>query len=151
MTQPSPDIQNESLDQLKKRVERLEKPNPTSYLYAKFGWPITSAGALIWIIQAFMTGSHFFLSIISLLLIGLGAALVAVSFVSAHSEGVEKSERERRIREKNKVSRCLYLEGNISEGKGSVGRCTLYEFDMVDYPYCIYCKEYTATKGSPNM
>ncbi|MFH1676474.1 MAG: hypothetical protein ABIC40_05560 [bacterium] len=151
MTQPSDDKPGESLDQLKKRVERLEKPNPTSQLYARFGWPITGIGVLIWIVQAFMPGNHFFLSILSLILIGLGASLVAVSFVSAHSEGVEKSEKERRIREKNKVSRCLYLEGNISEGKGSVGRCTLYEFDMVDYPYCVYCREYTATKGSPKM
>ena len=141
----------ESLDQLRARVKGLEKPSRTSPLYSKLGWPLLAAGALLWLILILIPGHHFLSSLLALLLIGSGVAAIAMSFVSAHSEGVEETERARLIRERNEIARCLYLEGKIPDGKGLVGRCRLYDFDMVDLPYCIYCREYTASKGEPKV
>jgi len=146
-----PENPRESLDAFRSRVEKLESTTPTSPLLFKIGWPVLAVGLVIWIICLFLPGAQFFTSLFSLALIGLGLLLVGMSYVSSHSEGVEKSERARRIKDRNSNRRCIHLEGNVPEGKGSVGRCRHYEFDMVDYPYCIYCREYSPGKGSPKM
>lgn len=120
-------------------------------MYSKIGWPLLAAGALLWLILLLIPGHFFLTSLLALLLIGAGAGAISMSFVSAHSEGVEESERARMIRERNELERCLYLEGQVPDGKGKVGRCRLYEFDMIDLPYCIYCREYTPSKGEPEV
>ena len=146
-----PDRPKEPLDQFRHRVTRLEVPRLTSNLYSKAGWPIFGIGVVLWLIQLLVTGIRFLPSLLALLLIGLGAASVAMSLFSAQSEGVEEAERARRIRERSSSVRCLYLEGKVPDGKGAVGWCRLYEFDMVDLPYCLYCKEYVPSKGSPEV
>jgi hypothetical protein len=141
----------ESLDRLRDRVERLQKPSLTSPLYFKLGWPLLAVGVLLWLVVLVVPEVPPLLSILALLLIAAGAIAIAMSVVSAHSEGVEESERARLIRERTLLERCLYLEGNVPDGKGKVGRCRLYDFDMVDLPYCLYCREYTSPKGEPEV
>jgi len=141
----------ETLDQLRTRVRKLDKPNLTSPIYSKVGWPFLGLGLLFWLISIFSPGGNFLLALLGTLLLFVGGYSVVMSFMSAQSEGVEVTERSRLIRERNVVSRCLYLEGRIPDGKGNVGRCTYYEFDMTDLPYCIYCKAYTPNKGNPNV
>mgnify|MGYP005620595223 CR=1 FL=1 len=142
---------SESLDKLRARVRDLETPRPTSPIYWKIGWPMLAVGALLWFIEEFLPGPQYLMAICAFLFLAMGAASVGIGAYSAHSEGVEQTEKERRIKERSKNSRCLYLEGNVPDGKGIVGRCRLYEFDMVDLPYCLYCREYTPQKGSPNV
>ena len=146
-----PNRTQESLPQLRARVRRLEMPSRTSPTYSKVGWPLLGAGVLLWIVLLLIPGHHFLLSILALILIGVGVSSVATSFVSAHSEDVEEAERARLIRERDDLERCLYLEGKVPDGKGRVGRCRRYEFDMVDLPYCIYCREYTPSRGEPDV
>ncbi len=141
----------ESLEQFQERVRRLEKPYLTSPMYSRAGWPALGLGVLLWLIEIILPGSQLLSAFIGLVLIGAGVGAIIMSLISAHSEGVEESERARLIRERDSLSRCLYLEGKVPDGKGNVGRCRLYEFDMVDYPYCIYCKEYTASEGEPEV
>jgi len=129
----------------------LEMPRPTSTLFSRAGWPLLGIGVIFWIAEIFMPRPHFLVVIPAIGFVGLGVVAVAISFFSAHSEGVEESERARRIRDRSTSARCLYLEGNVPDGKGTVGRCTLYQFDMVDLPYCLYCKEYSPVKGSPEV
>jgi hypothetical protein len=120
-------------------------------MYWKIGWPMVAVGAVLWFFEAFLPGTQFFMGLGAIVFLGAGAASVGIGVFSAHSEGVEKNEKERRIRDRSKTLRCLYLEGNVPDGKGTVGRCRLYEFDMVDMPYCLYCREYTASKGTPRV
>ena len=141
----------ESMDQFRTRVKHLEKPSRTSPMYGRVGWPLLLIGLLIWLVTFLIPGTPFLVSILALVLSGAGGAAIALSFVSAHSEGVEGTERERCIRERSVVSRCLYLEGKVPDGRGIVGRCRLYEFDMVDLPYCLYCREYKPSKGKPEV
>ncbi len=148
---PVPHRPKESLDRFRARVQSLETPRPTSPIYAKVGWPVLAVGAILWLIETILPGHQFLMAIGAIVFIGLGVASIATSIFSAHSEGVEESERARRIRERNLISRCVYLEGNVPDGKGRVGRCRLYEFDMVDLPYCLYCREYAPMKGSPEV
>ena len=146
-----PHSPKESLEQLRARVERLEKPSLTSPLFSRVGWPLLGVGLIIWLAALILPRSHFIAYLLGLIFVGSGLVAVVMSFISAHSEGVEETEHKRRIREKSVVARCLYLEGKVPDGKGTVGRCRLYEFDMVDYPYCLYCKEYAPSKGEPEV
>jgi hypothetical protein len=145
------DKPKESLDQLRARVKSLERPNLTSPLYSKIGWPFLILGILLWIVIPFTPGGNLLMALLGTLVLVVGVYGVAMSFMSAHSEGVEENERARLIRERSVVSKCLYLEGKVPDGKGDVGRCRYYEFDMVDMPYCIYCRQYTPTKGEPRV
>lgn len=148
---PVPVDFSENLEQLQTRVRKLEVNYNTSTLFSTLGWSCLGIGTVIWTLVLFTGGGKFFPSLLSLALTAVGASLVALSFFASHSEKVESAERQRRIREKNTVNRCLYLEGNVPEGKGSIGRCQLYDFNMADYPYCIYCREYSPSMGSPKI
>jgi hypothetical protein len=108
-------------------------------------------GVLVWLLTIFLPGSQFVAALLSALLIAIGAVAVVMSFLSEHSEGIEGTEKARKIRDRGVVSKCLYLEGKIPDGKGKVGHCRLYDFDMSEYPYCIYCKEYKPGKGVPDV
>ncbi|MCX6646094.1 MAG: hypothetical protein NTY09_07035 [bacterium] len=141
----------ETLDQFRERVSKIEKPTQTSPLYAKLGWPMLGLGLVFLLFDFFAPGSYFILSFLGSLGVLGGIGALAMSYISEHSEGVEGRERDKLIRERSATSRCLYLEGKVPEGKGTMGRCRLYEFDMADYPYCIHCKEYTSPKGNPNV
>jgi len=129
----------------------LEKPSLTSPFYAKVGWPVLIAGGVIWLGTLILPGSQFVAALLSAVLMAFGATAVVMSFMSEHSEGIEDKEKSRRIRDRSVVSKCMYLEGKVPDGKGLVGRCRLYEFDMTEYPYCIYCKEYTSSQGVPEV
>jgi hypothetical protein len=139
------------LQELKDRSKQLSIPRPTSPLYSKAGWPLLGVGVIFWIIEVILPHGSFFVLIFALIFVGAGTMSVAMSMFSAHSEGVEENERVRRIRDRSTSARCLYLEGSVPDGKGTVGRCRLYEFDMVDLPYCLYCAEYTPAKGNPSV
>jgi len=141
----------ESLDSLKKRVAELEKLKPTSPIFTIIGWPLLGLGILLWFVLLFLEGQNYLVSILALAMIGGGAAMIVISFLSQHSESVEYKEKQRQIRERSDTARCLYLEGKMPDGRGSVGRCRLYEFDMTDLPYCLYCKEYRPSKGNPEV
>ncbi len=141
----------ENLQNFRNRVERLEKPALTSPFYSKIGWPVLIAGGLIWLITVVLPGSQFIPALMSAVLIAIGAVSVVMSYLSEHSEGIEETEKSKRIRDRSNVAKCLYLEGKVPDGKGIVGRCRLYEFDMTDLPYCIYCREYTSSKGEPDV
>lgn len=120
-------------------------------MFSKAGWPLLGVGLIVWLVEVFTPGFQIILAILAAGLIGAGVMAVAMSFFSAHSEGVESSEKERKIRDRSTIARCLYLEGSVPDGKGKVGRCRLYEFDLVDLPYCVYCREYVPVKGSPEI
>lgn len=141
----------ESLEHFRDRVAKLEKPTETSRLYATLGWPMFGLGLLFWVADFFTPGSRLVLTFLGTFGVLGGIGALIMSYVSEHSEGIEGKERGRLIRERSGTARCLYLEGKVPEGKGTVGRCRLYEFDMVDYPYCIYCREYKASEGDPDV
>ncbi|MCK4719819.1 hypothetical protein KAU08_04130, partial [bacterium] len=133
------------------RVAYLEKPTQTSPLFSKVGWPMLVAGIFFWLIELFMPGSQFILTVIATIGVLAGIFSSVMSFISEHSEGVEGKERVRLIRERTGVARCLYLEGKVPDGRGLVGRCRLYDFDMINHPYCIYCGEYSSSEGKPDV
>ncbi len=141
----------ESLENLRERVGKLETPRLTSPTYSRFGWPMVAIGAILWFIDTLLEGVQIAVGLGAIVFLAIGGYAVATSIFSAHSENVEKEERDRRIRERSKIMRCIYLEGNVPDGKGMVGQCKLYDFDMVDLPCCLYCKEYSPTKGSPKV
>jgi hypothetical protein len=141
----------ESLEHFRTRVAKLEKPSDTSPLYAMLGWPMLALGLLFWIVDFIIPGSRFILSFLGAFGVLAGIAALIMSYVSEHSEGIEGKEHDKVIRERSGVSRCLYLEGKVPDGKGIVGHCRLYEFDMIEYPYCIYCREFTTPKGNPEV
>ncbi len=109
------------------------------------------AGILFWLIEIFMPESPFILTVFATIGVLAGIFSIVLSFISEHSEGVEGKERDRLIRERTGVARCLYLEGKVPDGRGLVGRCRLYDFDMINHPYCIYCGEYSSSEGKPDV
>ena len=139
----------EPLDEFQKRVQSLERSRSTSQLFMKVALPLLAFGAIFWIIDFFMTKPNFLVFILAVILVAFGALAYILSLLSAHSESIEESERARRIRHLSTVARCIYLEGSVPDGKGAVGFCLLYQLTLVDYPYCIYCKEYTHPQGPP--
>jgi hypothetical protein len=141
----------ESLDRFKRRVAYLEKPTQTSPLFSKVGWPMLGFGILFWLIEIFTPDSQFILTVFATIGVLAGIFSIVMSFISEHSEGVEGKERDRLIRERTGVARCLYLEGKVPDGRGLVGRCRLYDFDMINHPYCIYCGEYSSSEGKPDV
>lgn len=141
----------ESLDRFKRRVAYLEKPTQTSPLFSKVGWPMLGIGIFCWLIELFTPDSQFVLTVFATIGVLAGIFSIVMSFISEHSEGVEGRERDRLIRERTGVARCLYLEGKVPDGRGLVGRCRLYDFDMINHPYCIYCGEYSSSAGKPDV
>ncbi len=109
------------------------------------------AGIISWLIEIFTPGSQFILTVFATIGVLAGIFSIVMSFISEHSEGVEGKERDRLIRERTGVARCLYLEGKVPDGRGLVGRCRLYDFDMINHPYCIYCGEYSSSEGKPDV
>jgi hypothetical protein len=108
-------------------------------------------GFVFWLIVILTNHLNFFTLILAIILIGGGALAVFLSFLSAHSEDIEGKERARKIHVRSMSARCIYLEGAVPDGKGTIGHCRLYNFDMIGLPYCIYCQEYTPGKGNPNV
>ena len=145
----------ESLADLKTRVKNLEKPMSTSPVFKGLAIPILIAALLCWVFAAFSPGLSTPMTVLlivsGLLLFVLGIIAVYMKYVNEHSETMETSQREQKIKERSSSSRCIYLEGKVSDSKGTVGRCRLYDFDMIEYPYCIYCKEYNPVKGNPDL
>jgi hypothetical protein len=146
-----PEEHRQLLLELKQRAKQLETPRPTSPLFSKAGWPLLGVGLVLTLVEIVIPHTNFLLLALAAILLVAGIFAVAMSLFSAHSEGLEETERSRRIRERSTSARCLYLEGLVPDGKGSVGRCRLYEFDMVDLPYCLYCKEFAPAKGNPEV
>ena len=91
-------------------------------------------GLVFWLVVLLTSHLNFFTLIIAVILVGGGALAVVLSFFSLHSEGIEIRERARKIRDRSTIARCIYLEGSVPDGKGIIGRCRLYEFDMIDLP-----------------
>lgn len=145
----------ETLANFRKRVADMEKPTRTSPAFKWSGIVVLLLalfcllqGMLNPVIPRWMTWSYIGLGLILLI---VGGILLAVKFMSDHSEDVEGQERKEKISERSGRTRCVYLEGNVPDGRGVVGRCRLYEFDMVEHPYCLYCHEYHPRTGSPDV
>jgi hypothetical protein len=145
------DSPKENLENLKARVRKLEKPNRSSPVSGRIAWPLTWAGLLFIVIHFFSPGGAYALLVFGSILLCAGIFFLVVHFTSAKSEEIEAEDKAKRIRERSGSKRCIYLEGKIPDGKGTIGRCRRYEFDMVEHPYCLYCREYTTGKGSPRV
>jgi len=148
-------VPKENLEHFKKRVESLEKKTSTAPVLKWTGIAILIFALLSFMQSAFnpvipvwMTWAF---AVLGMILVVVGSVVIAGKFLSDHSEGVEEQERKFNIRERSGRARCVYLEGRVPDGKGIVGRCKLYEFDMIEYPYCLYCDEYRAMGGSPDV
>lgn len=148
---PVPRQVKEPLDRFMERVARIEKPGKTSPLYAMLGWPMLGLGLVFLLVDFFAPGGRLILSFLGAFGVIGGIAALLMSYINEHSEGIEGRERDKLIRERSTTLRCLYLEGKVPEGRGTMGRCRLYEFDMIDHPFCIYCREYTSSKGNPEV
>lgn len=145
------DSSRQSFEELKDYTRRMETHRPTSPMFSWVGWPLLSVGLLVWLIAILNQKSPFILYALAAVLVIAGLSSVFISFISANSEAVEEKERLRKIRERSTSAKCIYLEGSVPEGKGTIGRCRLFEFDMVDLPYCLYCKEYQPLSGNPQV
>ena len=135
------DRPKEELAQFKTRVKAIESGRNTAVTFAYIILPLAVLGII------FLGGGVFhhyncWVSILGIILWMLIAGCIYLWYHFKRAEEFEEERRRERIREMNGPGRCIYLEGNVPDGSGKIGKCVLYSFTLDDYPYWIYCREY---------
>jgi len=135
------DRPKEDLTQFKARVKAIESGRNIAVYFLYITLPLAIIGVI------FLAGSliwHYkcLLSILGIILWLLIAGCIFLWYHFKRAEEFEEERRGERIREMNGAGKCTYLEGNVPDGSGKIGKCILYNFTLDSYPYCIYCREY---------
>jgi len=134
----------EPWDDFQKRVIALEKGHARPIFCGWFeGAVIASVIGLIIIGLYNFAVRAFWIYFIGALLFGCGIAIIIMLHLVKLGTSAEIKARLRLIEERGKIARCIYLNGSLpSDENSEKGFCNLYNQNLEDYPYCIYCKNY---------
>jgi len=131
----------ENLPAFKGRVKDIELRRGMSSTLLKYIYPSAALAAIFLIVSLFKRLSCLW-SIVGLIFVCIAIISIYMWYQFRRAEEFEERLRAERLRELNGAAKCKYLDGNVPDGTGKIGKCALFNFVLDDNPYCIYCYEY---------